>query len=332
MATPREVVYSVEHFYPKHPEHPIAPLTAQFHGYFHEAELEKTRLMIAGDDTGSIDKLLAGESDVSMDAHPAMVIEENAKGKDVFIVGSYRNGLPFSIIARPGIINSPQELRGKRFTTSRRFGVGERTVRTTCQKLGIDPDKEIELLLIPQRGTYEKLEALAAGRADFGIYHHDAEGPIVRNLIDKGELVEVIDLTTLFPYYITRCMAASGRLIRERGDLLKAFLKGVMRAQEFMHDDDPMGQDALSILKQTLQVDSLEGSRYQNGRPEAWPLRAVDVLASPEGVRAHVEEVKAAGKIRPSFSAADVLRNEPGLEALAELGLMHEAEGRRLTA
>jgi ABC-type nitrate/sulfonate/bicarbonate transport system substrate-binding protein len=240
--------------------------------------------------------------------------------------------LPFSIIARPGIINKPTDLRGKRFTTSRRLGVGERTVRATCLKLGIDPDKEIELLLLPQRGTYEKLEALAAGEADFGIYHHDAEGRIVRDLIDKGELVEVIDLTKLFPNYVTRAMAASGRMIRERADVLKAFLKGVMRAQQFMHNEDPMGQDALAILKQTLKVDSLEGSRYQNGRPEAWPLQAVDVIASVEGVEAHVEEVKAAGKIRPSFAAADVLRNEPGLAALEELGLAHQGEGRRLTA
>jgi ABC-type nitrate/sulfonate/bicarbonate transport system substrate-binding protein len=328
--TEREVVYSVEHFYPKHPEHPIAPLTAQFHGYFREEELEKSRLTIAGDDMGSIDKLLSGETDVSMDAHPAMVIEENAKGKDVYIVGSYRNGLPFSIIARPGIINSPRELSGKRFTTSRRFGVGERTVRATCQKLGIDPDKEIELILIPERGTYEKLEALTAGRADFGIYHHDAEGPIVRDLIDKGELVEVIDLTQLFPFYVTRAMATSGRMLRERSDLLKAFLKGVMRAQQFMHDDDPMGQDALAILKQVLEVDSLEGSRYQNGRPQAWPLRAVDVIASPEGVSAHVDEVKASGRIPASFAASRVLRNEPALEALEELGLAQQAEGRRL--
>ena len=311
-----EVIYSVEHFYPKHPEHPIAPLTAEIHGYFREEELAKSRLLIAGDDTGTIDKLLAGETDISMDAHPAMVIEENAKGRDVYIVGSYRNGLPFSIIARPGITKTPQDLRGKRFTTSRRFGVGERTIRTTCQKLGIDPDREIELILIPERGTYEKLEALKTGRADFGIYHHDAEGHIVRDLIDNGELVEVINLTQLFPFYVTRAMATSGRMLRERSDMLKAFLKGVMRAQQFMHDDDPMGEDALEILKAALQVDSLEGSRYENGRPEAWPLRAVDTIASVEGVRAHVEEVKAAGKIPPSFSADQVLRNEPSLEAL----------------
>jgi ABC-type nitrate/sulfonate/bicarbonate transport system substrate-binding protein len=328
MASEREVIYSVEHFYPKHPEHPIGPLTAQVHGYFLEEDLAKSTLSIVGDDMGSIDKLLSGETDISMDAQPAMLIEENARGKDVYIVGSYRNGLPFSIIARPGIIHTPDDLRGKRFTTSRRFGVGERTIRTTCQKLGIDPDRELEMLLIPERGTYEKLEALKEGRADFGIYHHDAEGPIVRNLIDSGELVEVIDLTKLFPFYVTRAMATSGRMLRERADILKAFLKGVMRAQQFMHDEDPMGQDALQILKNTLQVDSLAGSRYENGRPEAWPLQAVDTIASPEGVAAHVEEVKAAGKIPPSFSARQVLRNEPALEALEELGLGYQAEGR----
>jgi len=316
-----EVVYSVEHFYPKHPEHPIAPLTAQFHGYFREEGVGESHLVIAGDDDGSIRLLLEGKTDFSMDAHPAMVIEENARGKDVYIVGSYRNGLPFSIIARPGIIQRPEDLKGKRFTTSRRFGVGERVVRATCGKLGIDPDREIELILIPERGTYEKLEALKPGMADFGIYHHDAEGRIVRDLIERGELVEVLDLTRLFPFYVTRAMAASGRILRERPETVKAFLKGVMRAQQFMHDKDPMGLDALEILKRTLQVDSLEGSRFQDGRPEPWPLRARDVIASPEGVAAHVQEVKAAGRIPESFTAEQALRNGPALEALRELGL-----------
>ena len=33
-STQREITYSVEHFYPKHPGHPLAPLTAEYHGYF----------------------------------------------------------------------------------------------------------------------------------------------------------------------------------------------------------------------------------------------------------------------------------------------------------
>jgi ABC-type nitrate/sulfonate/bicarbonate transport system substrate-binding protein len=320
MTDSREAIYSVEHFYPKHPEHPIAPLTADFHGYFREERIEKSHLVIAGDDDASIRLLLEGKTEFSMDAHPAMVIEQNARGNDVYIIGSYRNGLPFSIIARPGVVRTPQDLRGKRFTTSRRYGVGERTVRATCDKLGIDPDRELELILIPERGTYEKLEALKTGAADFGIYHHDAEGRIVRDLIERGELVEVLDLTKLFPFYVTRAMATSGRMLRDQPAKVKAFLKGVMRAQQFMHDKDPMGQDALDILKRMFQVDSLEASRFQNGRAEAWPLQAGDVMASPEGVSAHADELKAKGKLPESYSVEQVLRNEPATEALAALG------------
>jgi len=44
MLQSREAVYSVEHFYPKHPEHPIAPLTADFHSYFREEGIEKSHL------------------------------------------------------------------------------------------------------------------------------------------------------------------------------------------------------------------------------------------------------------------------------------------------
>ena len=94
-----------------------------------------------------------------------------------------------------------------------------------------------------------------------------------------------------------------------------------MRAQQFMHYEDPMGQHALEILKRVFQVEKLEASRFENGRAEAWPLRAGDLMASPEGVTAHIDELKAKRKVPTDYSADKVLRNEPGLEALEELGL-----------
>jgi ABC-type nitrate/sulfonate/bicarbonate transport system substrate-binding protein len=115
-------------------------------------------------------------------------------------------------------------------------------------------------------------------------------------------------------------MATSGRMLRDEPEKVRVFLKGVMRAQQFMHDKDPMGQDALEILKRVFQVDTLEASRFQNGRAEAWPLQAGDVMASAEGVSAHVDELKAKGKLPESYSVEQVLRNEPAMQALAELG------------
>ena len=79
----REITYSVEHFYPKHPGHPLAPLTAEYHGYFKKHGIDHSHLHIAGDNDGSIDLLIDGKTDFSMDAHPAMLIEANAHGKAV---------------------------------------------------------------------------------------------------------------------------------------------------------------------------------------------------------------------------------------------------------
>ena len=74
-STQREVTYSVEHFYPKHPGHPLAPLTAEYHGYFKKHGIDHSHLLIAGDNTGSIDLLIEGKTNFSMDAHPAILIE-----------------------------------------------------------------------------------------------------------------------------------------------------------------------------------------------------------------------------------------------------------------
>src|SRR5262245_39755821 len=134
----REIIYSVEHFYPKHPGHPLAPLTAEHQDYFKKYGIEHSHLQIAGDNDGSIDLLLQGKTNFSMDAHPAMVIEANAQGKDLHIIGSYRNGLAFSVAALPGAFKTPHELKGRRFATNRRMGAGERTMRLAFQKLGLD--------------------------------------------------------------------------------------------------------------------------------------------------------------------------------------------------
>jgi ABC-type nitrate/sulfonate/bicarbonate transport system substrate-binding protein len=319
-STMKEVVYSVEHFYPKHPGHPLAPLTAEYHGYFKKDGVDESHLVIAGDNTGSIELLLAGKTDFSMDAHPAMLIEANAKGRDVHIVGSYRNGLAFSVAALPGALKGPQELKGKRFATNRRLGAGERTMRLVFQKLGFDPDQDMEVVLIDNEGIREKVATLKEGKGDFLFYHHNGpQGRVVQELIRKGELEEVIDLSTLFPFYVVRSMATTGRVLRQHPHAVKAFIKGVMRAHGFLKDEDPTGVESVKILKRALNVDSLDGSGVENGIPKTWAVEAKNIVTSVEGVQVHIAELKARGKIENSFTFDRIVNNELALEALAEL-------------
>jgi ABC-type nitrate/sulfonate/bicarbonate transport system substrate-binding protein len=318
---PPEVTYSVEHFYPKHPGHPLAPLTAEYQGYFKQNGILRSHLVIAGDNEGSMDLLREEKTDFSMDAHPAMLIEANACGADLHIIGSYRNGLAFSVAALPGGIKSPADLRGKRFATNRRLGAGERAMRLVFQKLGFDPDRDMHVVLIDNEGVREKVDAIQKGKGDFLFYHHNGpQGRVVRELIQQGQLEEVIDLSTLFPYYVVRSIATTGRMLRRHPDRVKGFIKGVMRAHSFLKDEDPTGLESVEILKRALNVNSLVGSGVENGIPKKWALSAQNIVTSTPGIEVHIADLKAKGKIAPSYSAERVVNNALALEALSELG------------
>ncbi|MGH7769195.1 MAG: ABC transporter substrate-binding protein [Candidatus Binatia bacterium] len=314
----REIVYSVEHFYPKHPGHPIAPLTAEHRGFFRDAGVASSRLAIAGDDTGSIDLLLAGKTAFSMDAHPAMVIEANARGKDLYIIGSYRNGLPFGIAALTGRVRRPSDLKGKRLATNRRFGAGERMTRAAFSSLGFDPDKDLEIVLIHNEGMGEKLDALREGRADFLVYHYNNPMGLEANLAE-GEVATVLDLSTLFPDYVVRSMTTTGRMLREQPETVKAFIKGVMRAHLFMKHEDPTGRAVMEVLARALNVASLEGSDIQSGIPKTWFLEPQQVIASTEGIKAHIEDLKTKGGLQPRYGVEQVVRSELAHLAAEEL-------------
>lgn len=313
-----EVFYSVEHFYPTHPDHPLATLTAEHHGYFSQEGLGRVALGIAGDDTGSIDYLVKGVTHFSIDCHPLMVMQENAAGKDVYIIGSYRNGLPFSIFGRKGL-HSVHDLKGKRLGIIRNMGVAHRIFLLVLPKFGIDPERDVEL--VDAGETFEKMENIRNGFIDATIYHHDAEGPLVEKRIDSGDFVKIADLSEMFPHYVTRSMATTGKMVREKPHVVKAFVKAVMRATQYMHDEDPMGKEAVELARRALRVDSMEGSRLNGGRPVAWPLGAKDVMASAEGLVTHIEEARLKNQLPEWFRVENVLRSDFAEEALQELGL-----------
>ncbi|MBM2812377.1 MAG: transporter substrate-binding protein, partial [Chloroflexi bacterium] len=282
--------------------------------------LNAPQMIVAGDNDGSIRMLAEGRTSFAMDAHPEMLIEANAKGADIAIVGSYRNGLPFGIAARPGAIKDASELQGKRFTTNRRLGAGERMVRATFKKLGFDPDEDIEVVLIPDEGVQEKYQAIKTGRADYLVYHFNGpQGDQVGKLIAQGELEQVVDLSTLFPHYVVRSIASSGRVLREQPDDVVAFLRGVMQAHVVMKSSESTRLQSVDVLKRALNVDSLEGSGVENGVPRSWFVEPEAILASVEGVQAHVEELQAEGKLAAAYSAERIVRNDLAEIALAQV-------------
>ena len=65
-------------------------------------------------------------------------------------------------------------------------------MRLVFQKLGFDPDRDMDVVLIENEGISEKVAAIKDGKSDFLFYHHNGpQGRVVRELIRDGELEEV---------------------------------------------------------------------------------------------------------------------------------------------
>jgi hypothetical protein len=81
--------------------------------------------------------------------------------------------------------------------------------RAAFIKLGLDPDKDLEIALVHNEGMREKLDALREGRADFLVYHYNNPMGLETN-VARGEVETVLDLSALFPNYVVRSMPRPG--------------------------------------------------------------------------------------------------------------------------
>lgn len=304
-----EVVYSVEHFYAKHPEHPIAPLMGLHHGFLQEAGLRKAHLTISNTDVAAVEQVAEDKVDIAMDAHPIVAMQARARGQDIHFIGAYRNGMPFGVWARRGI-QAMADLKGKRLGVIKLTDISHRAFCLVLPQFGIDPEKDVEF--VPGSGeTLERIDNLSRGFIEATVLQHELEAPFAEPYRQSGEIEQIDDMARLLPAYVARATITSGRMLRERPDDVKAFLAGVMRAHQYMHDLDPNGREAVEVVKRALDISNLQGSRLENGWRTPWPTRAVDIHISLDGIKAVADQYKGLGRLPHDF--------DPGLMVRADL-------------
>jgi ABC-type nitrate/sulfonate/bicarbonate transport system substrate-binding protein len=314
-----EVVYSVEHFYAEHPEHPLAPLMGLHRGFLQEADLQRAHLTISNTDLTAVEQVANGQVDIAMDAHPIVAMQAAARGQEIYIIGAYRNGMPFGVWARRGI-QSMADLKGKRLGIIKLTDIAHRALSLVLPQFGLDPERDVEF--VPRSGeTLERIENLRRGFIDATVLQHELEAPFAEPYAESGEIRQIDDMARLLPAYVSRATITSGRMLRERLDAVKAFLAGVMRAHQYMHDIDPHGHEALEVVKRVLGVSTLKGSRLQNGWKVPWPTQAVDVHINREGLTAVANYYKALGKLPSDFRPETMLRADIARDVMAEWSL-----------
>lgn len=304
--------------------HVAIALIAMEEGYFGAEGLSEVELIAFPESAGElldreavqVELLAQGVVDIAIDPRATFVLEARDKDRPVSIVAARRKNHAFIMIGERGL-KTIQDLRGAVVEMNHPGGATDVMMRQILKDSGLAPDTDV-------RFSYNG-SAMHDIRGVIESFKRGTYGPVI--MVPVGEelaLVEagypiLADLRTRYPSRHDRVTAANEIFCRNHPDLLKGFLKGMIRGCRFVLD---LGKK--ERLKEILQKAGFLTSDEERASFEnlfnIWHERISSDLSLPmEGIQLIVEEQKRAGRISRSFRTESVLRLEALRLAQAEL-------------
>jgi len=190
--------------------------------------------------------------DIALDVQTRTIFFQRSKGADIYIIAGWRNQHIHVWMAAPDI-KSLADLKGRRVGISD-FGSNKHwAISLWLRKSQLDPERDVEMV----RGIFHPIhiEALRSGRvACCPVATWEAE------MLKKEGFNPLITLKQQYPNgRPERIIAATGRILEEKPEWVKSFLKGMIRSYWLMRDQ-PRNFDYVRRLERRL--------RYQSPDPE----------------------------------------------------------------
>jgi len=260
--------------------------------------------------------LAEGAVDIGVDPRTTFILEAKNQGKPVCIVAARRKNHAFVLIGQKGL-RSVQDLRGKSVDMNHRGGATDVMMRQLLKDNGLEPDRDVHFVY--SGGAMHDLVGVARAfrEGKYGPAFLATVGEVDR-LVAEGYPV-LADLRELYPSRHDRVTAANEVFCRENPDLLKGFLKGMIRGCRFVLDL----RNKERFEKIVIDAGFLTSEREQqsfDGLFEAWQGRiSLDLTLPMDGIQLVAEEQKRAGRLSPAFKVEEVLRLEALRQAQQEL-------------
>jgi ABC-type nitrate/sulfonate/bicarbonate transport system substrate-binding protein len=305
-------------------------LAAMAQGFFAEEGLSDVELIsfdenkqaaLLDREAMQVDLLARGAVDVGIDPRTTFVLEAKNQSKPVCIIGARRRNHAFVLVGQKGL-KSIQDLRGKTVEAGQRGGANDIMMRQVLQDQGLVPDRDVEISYGggPMHDSAGAIQAFMEGKYGPAILKTH-----VRPLIDAGYPV-LADLNKLYPSRHDRVTAANEDFARAHPEIVKAFLKCMIRACRFaIATENGKLKNKETFKNIVVNAGFLTSEREQRSFDnlfDDWQTRVSQDLSLPmEGIQLIVDEEKKAGKIARSFDVNHVLRLEALRQAQAELGL-----------
>ncbi|MBI2986199.1 MAG: ABC transporter substrate-binding protein [Deltaproteobacteria bacterium] len=256
------------------------------------------------------------EVHIATDVQPRTALYLSSQGEDLCVIAGWRNNRGRSLVARREL-GTLQDLRGRRIGIS---DMGDNHHLLLCYWLdqaGVNPRSEVQW--VTGIGPEMRLRPLLEGKIDAGLVtyrDHIAE-------LQEAGLAILKDFSSAYPDgRPDRVIVSSNRVIDERREEVKAFLRAILRVYWFVRD-----------VQNFRYLQNLEGrlrrqspNPYEQIRPvhvssPGWMERhqayPIDGLAT--GLEQYANEMFALGEVERKVDLGKVLRQELAQEAFREL-------------
>jgi len=250
--------------------------------------------------------------DIALDILTPTVFFQRSRGADLYIIAGWRNQSAHVWVGRPEV-RSLLDLKGKRIGVIEIGGVTYRGIKTWIRKAGLDPDRDVKWVAPVYPPVH--IDSLRQGNLD-AVFVHSWQA---EELQREGFNI-LINLKQQYPNgRPDRIIAATGKILRSRPDLVKGFLKGMIRAYWHMRDQ-PKNFDYVHNLERRLRRQSPNEDERKDkligGSPRQLEAMPFPIDGLPTGFEALLEEEREAG---------DLDYDVPDVKDVCVLDLVREA-------
>ncbi len=305
-------------------------LTAMEEGFFRDEGITDIEVISFWEETGAlvdrekyqVDLLAQGTVDIGIDPRTTFVLEASDAGRPVCIIAARRKTHAFVLVGQKGL-KSVEDLRGQDLYEGEAGGATDVMLRQTLRDFNMDPDKDVRIHYGHgvMHDTASGLQSFLAGQHGpaFLISHRDE----INELQQEGYPI-LADLRTRFTSRHDRITAANSAFVAAHPEIVRGFLKGMMRACQWVLDLNHTARFK-EIVQNAGFLTSEREARNFDGMWLGWQERvAIDLDLPADGIEVIVKEEKREGKLPPSFSVESALRLEPLHAAQREAGLRED--------
>ena len=234
-------------------------------GFFKQAGVDVTGILTSKGGGTSVRNMMAGDTLFAEVAFPA-ALSALKEGFPIKIISGGTDGPSSFWVTRPDMkIDTPEDLKGKRFVFSRPKSVSESSVFAVLKSHGIKPS-EVTMVAIGDFGA--GLTALEHNKIDIAIIPE----PIYSQKMKAGSKYKIIPwLDSKLPPYTQTVGIATNDMIAKKGDKLRAVIEGRRKGTDVLYSDQKATAAALAKaynLPPDIAASALAGLLKQT--PDWW--------------------------------------------------------------